>query len=188
MTTSDQELVLDYINGDEQSLKNLIERYLSSIYNFVYHLCGNKQDAEDITQEVFVKVWKNIKKYKPEQNFKTWIFSVARNTAIDWLRKRKNLVFSDFETENGENVIENTISDDNHRTDELAILYENKKILYKAMEKLSPIHQSILIMRYNEEFTFKEIGEILDKPMDTVKSQHHRALLQLKKILGDAPN
>ena len=190
MEKTDQELVLNYISGDEGSLKILIERYIRPIYNFVYHLSRNVNDAEDITQETFVKVWKNLKKYNPKQSFKTWIFSIAKNTSIDWLRKKRNLVFSDFDTEDGNNYIENTTRDENALQDELAIIAEDKKFLSEALKKLSLIYQSILVLRYSEELTFKEIGDILGKSLDTVKSQHRRALIQLKKTLENrnAPN
>jgi RNA polymerase sigma-70 factor, ECF subfamily len=178
---TDQEIIGDYLDGDEKSLELLIERYLRPIYNFTYHICNNTEDAEDVTSEVFIKVWKNFKKYRPEQSFKVWIFSIARNTTVDWLRKRKNIAFSDFDTDNGENFIENTAIDNSPLPDELAILSENKIKIQENISNLSPIYQTILVMRYTEDFSFKEIGEILQKPIDTVKSQHRRALIELRK-------
>src|SRR5581483_632357 len=176
--STDQQLISNYLSGDEEALKELISRYLKPVYNFIYHLAGNKENAEDISQETFVKAWKNLKKYNPEQNFKTWLFTIARNTAIDWLRKKKSLVFSDFDSDD-KNVMESTLSDESPQALEEIILSEDKKHLLEGIEKLSPMYQSILTLRYNEEFTFKEIGEILGKPLHTVKSQHRRALIQL---------
>ncbi len=184
MHRNDQGLVSDYLDGDEESLKLLISTHLPSVYNFTYGLCGNKQDAEDIAQETFLKVWKNLRKYKPEQGFKTWLFSIARNTTIDLMRKRKNFVFSDFEFEDGKNRVEYKLADENPLADELSIQKEDKKVLTEAMEKLSPAQKTTLIMYYTEELTFKEIGEVLEKPLDTVKSQHRRALIRLRQIIG----
>ncbi len=179
---TDQELIQNYLGGDGASLETLVLRYFKSIYNFAYRLCGNAQDADDITAETFVKIWKNLKKYKPEQSFKTWIFAIARNTTIDWLRKRKDVVFSDFESSEGSNVLIDTMKDSSPLADEIAIATEEKKVLSEKVAKLSPVYQTVLVMRYNEEFTFREIGEILNKPIDTVKSWHRRALIELRKM------
>ncbi len=181
LSITDNEIIDNYLNGDEESLKVLIDRYLNPIYNFTYRICNNTEIADDITQEVFVKVWKNLKKYNPEQSFKIWIFSIAKNTTIDWLRKRKNLVISDFDSDDGSNYLENTTSNNDPLPDELAILNENKKILSEKILKLSPIYQTILSLRYTEDFSFREISEILQKPIDTVKSHHRRALIELRK-------
>jgi len=115
---SDQELIAAYLAGDEKSLEILIKQYLKPIYSFVYHFVGSKSDAEDITQEVFVRIWRNIKKYDPKKSFKTWIFSIAKNASIDFLRKsrsasggKKVLPFSEFEDGEGRNFIFDTLAD-----------------------------------------------------------------------------
>ena len=92
----DKQLIVEYLKGDEKALETLFSRYLKPIYTFVYRLTGNAQDAEDISQEVFVKVWKNLKKYDDTRSFKTWLFTIAKNTAYDLLRKNKEIVFSDI--------------------------------------------------------------------------------------------
>jgi len=181
---TDAELVSLYLNDEDPSaLQTLISRYLKPVYNFVYHFVGNVHDAEDITQEVFVKVWKNLKKYRLEQSFKTWIFTIAKNTSIDWLRKVRHIAFSEFDSDGKENFIENTTADEEPLAEELAILDEDRKTVSRAMEKLGTADQIILVLRYSEDLTFKEIGEILKKPLDTVKSQHRRALTKLRTIL-----
>lgn len=180
MEETDQDLVKKHINGDENALEILIERHLKHVYNFIYHMKVSPDESEDITQETFVKVWKNIKKYNSKQNFKTWIFTVAKNTAIDYFRKRKNIAFSEFAGDDDENYFENKLASEDISQLEESIMKEDEKMISKAVQKLLPIYQSILFLRYNEDMTFKEIGEILNKPLDTVKSQHRRALMQLK--------
>lgn len=92
---SDEQLIARYLKGDEESLEFLIKKYLQPIYNFVCRYVDNEGNAKDITQEIFVKVWKNLKKFDQKRNFKTWIFSIAKNASIDFLKKEKNLaVFS----------------------------------------------------------------------------------------------
>jgi RNA polymerase sigma-70 factor (ECF subfamily) len=95
----DQDLISKYLAGDEKSLEILIEQYLKPIYSFVYRYTGSASNAEDITQDVFVRVWKNLKKFDQNKKFKTWIFSIAKNAAIDWLRKKKTISLSDDDME-----------------------------------------------------------------------------------------
>src|SRR3989344_2093919 len=110
MEKSDEQLIADALSEDDDAFPELLSRYLKPVYNFVRRLSGSDADAEDISQEVFVKVWKNLKKYRQGESVRAWIFSVARSTTIDWLRKRKHLLFSDFENAEGENPLLATLT------------------------------------------------------------------------------
>ena len=182
MNRSDSQLVSDYLRGDELALKKLIDKYISSVYNFVYRF-GGVNDSDDITQEVFIKVWKNLKKFDPEQSFKTWLFSIARNTTIDWMRKRRNVNFSDLD--NDIDSFEESIKDPGPLADELVAITQNKTVVENLLETLPVNYRTVLILYYMEDMTFKEISKVLDKSIDTVKSQHRRALIQLKQMLED---
>lgn len=183
MEKTDTQLITDYLNGEEHTLELLIKRHLKSVYNFVRRFTGNKQDSEDITQEVFLKVWKNIKKYRAGESFKTWLFAIAKNTSIDWLRKKKSLVFSEFEGEDGENALLNTLTDPAPLPFEHIVRMQDKKLLDTALEKLSPMYRAVMLLRYHHHCTFEEIGIILGKPLHTVKSQHRRAIAIMRKLL-----
>lgn len=197
----DEQLIIDYLAGDEKSLEVLIKRYLKPIYSFVYRYVGNSQEAEDITQETFVKVWKNLKKPAPYRiysgagfnpkkgNFKTWVFEIAKNTSIDWLRKsgsalggKKTIPFSRFENEKGQNtLIEKLISP----SIKLAEAIDNKKLLVAATEGLSIEDKRILNLRHKDNLNFREIAELLEESINTVKSRYRRALIILKRKLGN---
>ncbi len=215
--SSDQKLIVDYLKGDEKSLEILIHRYLKPIYGFVYRYVGSKQQAQDITQEVFVKAWRNLKKFDPQRSrfailrgwqnkspaphrtclprtklalvrgsgagFKTWIFSIAKNTAIDFLRAKKEIVFSELDAPDGENTFADNIVDSSPLPPELIEREDIKQALAGAMEKISPSYRPVLYLRYNDHFTFREIAEILEEPLDTIKSRHRRALIKLKRLL-----
>jgi len=183
MDESDKQLVSSYINGDEKALKELVSRHLKPVYNFIYRISSSKQDTEDITQETFVKVWQKIKKYNPNKSFKTWLFTIAHNTAIDWLRKKRNFVFSNFEDSEGGNYLENELVDPNPLPDKILTQAEDEKFVENLLRQLAPIYREVLILRYANELTFDEIAEILGKPSDTVKSQHRRALIILRKLI-----
>lgn len=181
MERSDEQLIAAYCSGERDALDMLVRRNLKVVYNFVYRFLGNVGDAEDVTQEVFVKVWRHAKDFHPEANFKTWLFTVAHRTAIDLLRKRKRLVFSDLNSKDDEYVFEETIADDALLPDELFARSEDKEFVEKLLMQLSPEHREVLYLRYYEELTFAAIGEVLGKSLNTVKSQHQRALVAVRK-------
>lgn len=183
MEQTDQELLREYLEGDGEALQMLVRRYLKPLYNYTYRLSGNASDAEDITQETFVKVWRHAAKFHADENFKTWLFTIAHRTALDHLRKKKRLVFSDFASEDGENFFADTASDTEPLADELFAKAEDKALIERVVAKLSTTHQEVLMLYYTEELTFDEIGKVLGKSINTVKSQHRRALMALKKLL-----
>lgn len=177
------QLIANYFAGDEKSLEVLIKSYLKPIYSFVYRYVGSEQEAEDITQEVFVKVWRNLKKFDRSKKFKTWIFSIAKNTSIDYLRKKKAIPFSNFKNEEGENILIETLTDPAPLPNEIFERASIAEMLNSVMQQLSPKYRMVLFLRYNDHFNFREIAEALDEPINTIKSRHRRALILLKKLL-----
>lgn len=176
INNSDQILIRKYLQGDEKSLEVLILAYLKPIYSFAYRYVGNGQDAEDITQEVFVKVWRHLKRFDQSKSFKTWVFAIAKNTAIDFLKKKKAIPFSEFET----------LADPTPLPDKIFEQITIKEMLKTTIEKLLPKYRLVLVLRYNDNFTFREISESTGKPLNTIKSQYRRALLELKKLLSNS--
>ncbi|MDD2697121.1 MAG: sigma-70 family RNA polymerase sigma factor [Candidatus Pacebacteria bacterium] len=180
---SDEKLIADYLRGDEGALEVLIKRYLKPIYSFSFRFVGNKQEAEDATQDVFVKVWRNLKKFDRKKSFKTWIFHIAKNTCIDCLKKKKAIPFSDFQTSTNRNTVVDSLVDSTSLPDELFKRIDVAQILKSAMEKLSPRYSMVLFLRHNDHFTFQEIAETMGEPLYTIKSRYRRALIQLRKML-----
>jgi RNA polymerase sigma-70 factor (ECF subfamily) len=182
---TDEEIIVSYKNGEQEALRILIHRYTTPLYNFVARLVGQR-NASDIVQEIFIKVWKNIRRFNPTKaSFKTWIFTVAKNTTTDFLRKKKSLVFSDIKKGDDENVdsFANNIPAENLLPDEILQKLEDVEILNRTLEKLRLDYREVLTLYYQEEMTFEEIGKVLDKPLNTVKSQHRRAIIELRKML-----
>src|ERR1035437_9297798 len=181
MQDSDTELIEQYENGDKSSLNILVERYLNGVYNYAWRLLGKKEEAEDITQEVFLKAIKNLHKFDKEKNFKVWIFSITRNTVIDYFRKKKHITFSTLNSVDEDNdSFEERIKDE---SDDVYAVLENKenlKALGQALDFLSEKERAIISLKHTEELTFMEIGEILDEPLNTVKSRYIRALRKLR--------
>ncbi len=182
---TDEEIITEYKNGNEESLKELLDRYLTSLYNFAAHLV-NKNEAPDIVSETFIKVWKNIDRFDAEKaSFKTWIFTIAKNTATDFLRKKKSLLFSDIANSKDEEVnsFAENISDDTVLPDAALQKVQDANVLNNILDGLQPKYREVLLLHYQEEMTFDEIGKVLGKPLNTVKSHHRRALLEMRKKL-----
>jgi len=174
---SDKEIIQQYLKGDEKSLEVLIHRYIKPIYSFIYKNVGDVSASEDITQEVFVKIWKNLKKFDQKKEFKPWLFQIAKNTSIDYLRKRKTIPFSRFENEEGKNAFTENLSDNS--PDLLKVLNDNKTFT-AVMETLTEKDQKLLNLRHTEGMSFKEIADALQEPINTIKSRYRRIIINLK--------
>ena len=180
---SDEDLIVAHVAGDENAFPRLVGRHLKTVYSFAFHFVGNSSDAEDISQESFLKVWKNLKRYSSEHaRFKTWLMRIVRNTAIDYLRKRKDIPLSSFEDDDGKNVLAD-IPDETPLPEELLIKkYEANEIELAARE-LPPLYREVLLLYYGDDRTLQETADILNISANTVKSRHRRALAALRKIL-----
>lgn len=177
----DQILIQKYLDGDQIGLKMLIDKHTSSVYNFISRFVKDTQ-REDIVQEVFIKVWKKLESFdKDKAQFKTWLFVIARNTTTDYLRKKKMILFSSLDKEE-ENFGE-SIEDEIILPDEVLQKLQDKEMLDKVLNELKDEYKTVLVLHYQEDMSFKEIGEVLGKPLNTVKSYHQRALVILHQRL-----
>jgi len=180
---TDNELIKEYLKGDEKSLEILVARYLKPIYSFSYKNVGNMEQAEDITQEVFAKIWKNLKKFDQRKDFKPWIFQIAKNTSIDYLRKKKIIPFSRFENESGQNFLADNLQGESPN------LIENladKQAIEAILANLDEKEQKIINLRHKQGFSFKQIANILKEPINTIKSRYRRIMINMRK--KHAPN
>ncbi len=183
MDRTDEQLIIAYTEGEREAFPILLKRHVDGIFNFTFRLTGSREEATDITQEASIKAWKNIDRFKVGEKWKTWVYAIARNTAIDHLRKKRSLVFSDIELANGENPTIDNKEDDLPLPDKVAMELEDKKLLTTALDALSPLYREVLYLYYYEDMTLQEIANLLDKPIDTVKSQHRRGVKLLRTKL-----
>ena len=179
---SDEQLIKNFLNGDDGGFESLLKKYLKPVYNFLYRLTGDTSVLDDLAQETFIKTWRNIKKFNLDRSFKTWLYAIAKNTAYDYFKKRKTIPFSNFIDAEGNNKLEN-ISEDEILPPELLEKADTAKELETALTKISDQYQIILLMRYKDDFSLQEIAEILNLSYNTVKSQHQRGLKALRQIL-----
>ncbi|HEV8666467.1 MAG TPA: RNA polymerase sigma factor [Candidatus Paceibacterota bacterium] len=187
MDRTDEELIALYLAGNEAAFGELTARHLRQIYSYALRLVGDAAAAEDISQETFLKAWKSLKKYDEKSSkFKTWLLRIARNTAIDYLRKKKHVPLSYFESDTGGNVLAETIADPEELAPQMLERLDDARELHETLANLSPKHREILLLYYTNDATFEEIAEALNEPTNTVKSRHRRALAALKALI--APN
>lgn len=181
MEQSDEQLIDAYRKGDEAALVTLIERHFKSIYAYVYRFVHNATEAEDIVQETFIKVWRQLDRFKDGAGIRPWLFRIARNTAIDYLRKKKHIPFSYFSEEGEEVVFADTSTD----LLEESIAREQNAVLNGAIDQLPAHYREIIVLRAEQDLTFEEIATLLDKPLNTVKSSYRRGLLLLQKNMNN---
>lgn len=176
---TDKQLVGKYLRKDDQALEELVKRYLPLIFGFVKRYTGNQDNASDITQEVFVKVWKNLKGFDQSKSFRTWIFTIAKRTAIDELRRQKAIPFSALQEEGFEDLI---VDDSPSILDQIFAQQQSKELAV-ALNKLPANYNSVIKLYANDSLNFREIATKLKEPLNTVKSRYRRGLVLLKKIL-----
>jgi len=181
---SDEKLIESYSKGEGQALEILIKRHLTPVYNFILCYVKDAPAAEDVTQEVFVKVWKNLKRFKPEYKFKSWLYEISKNTCLDYLKKNKALTFSELDKFDDNFYAECLLDDKSISPLEIASLSGDAGIINSAMEKLPEKYKTTLNMRYQQGLKFREIAEILQESIDTIKTRHRRAIIYLRKLIG----
>jgi RNA polymerase sigma-70 factor (ECF subfamily) len=176
----DSELIKQYFQGDEQALDILVQRYFKQVFFFAKTYVKNDAEAEDITQEVFVKAWKNLNRFEPDKKFKTWLFQITKNTCIDFLRKHKNFVAPESldEQQMAENL--ERIIDKAPLPEELFQAAEFSQKLDEILGSLPKIYETVVVLHLQHDLTFQEISEVLDESINTIKSRYRRALLIIK--------
>jgi RNA polymerase sigma-70 factor (ECF subfamily) len=180
----DFDLVHAALEGDEVAFARLMARYKDTIYFMLLKMVNNKSDAEDLTLEAFGKAFKNLHQYSPNYAFSTWLFKIASNNCIDFLRKKKGV------TVTIEPVAENSDSDSSVKIrskesnpEERLIRKQNAIVMRNIVRKLKPRYQTLVEYRYFREMSYEEIASDLHLPLGTVKAQLFRAREMLFKLI-----
>jgi len=163
--------------GDEQAFAILMERYNKPVYHMILKMVRNVDDAEDLTIEAFAKAFKNLYRFKKDYTFSTWLFRIATNNSIDFIRKKRLETMSldtSYQDESGESVTID-VQDKNMNPQEEAINSQKKELVQLFVTKLPAKYQRLVKLRYFKELSYEEIAKELDAPLGTVKAQLHRA-------------
>ena len=181
----DYELVKKAVAGDQKAYAILMERYRSSIYHMMLKMVNNREDADDLTLEAFGKAFNKLQTYAPKYAFSTWLFKIATNNCIDYIRKKRlHLLSIDEPLENeGAQSFSNNLKASTLDPEERFIKQQRVKLMRKVMGKLSVKYRLMIELRYFEELTYDEIAKELDIPLGTVKAQLFRAKEILYNLL-----
>lgn len=182
---NDFNLVISAKGGSQKAYAELMQRYKDSIYFMVLKMVNNKDDAMDLTVSTFGKAFENLEKYKPDFAFSTWLFRIATNSSIDFIRKRRILTTSidNYVSEEGEDRILEFKSDILN-PEEFSIKKQQAEQLKEIIDKLPARYKTLMILRYFDELSYEEIAVQLDLPLGTVKAQLFRARDLLSNILN----
>jgi len=184
---SDEKLIKRFQDGDEYAYDLIVRRYKDQLFNFAYRFLNNAEEAEDVVQETFLRLYRNKHAYRQIAKFSTWIYTIAGNLAMTELRKRKRrklVSISDMGFEDKEYEIEDEMADTERDADSSL----TEKIIQQAINELSPRFKQVILLRDVQELSYEEIGKILRIPLGTVKSRVNRARLKLQSKLEDIQN
>ena len=174
-TFADGELVTRAISGREDGFEELVRRYQRPIAAYVYRMVGNYESALDLTQEVFIKIYGSLERYRPEYKFSTWIYKIAHNAAVDHLRRHavreQSLV---HETETGEQH-ELPLASSRLTPEQEYAGKERRGEIEHVVQQLPPAYRELIVLRHSHDLSYDEIAEVTGLPLGTVKNRLFRA-------------
>ncbi|NLA23730.1 MAG: sigma-70 family RNA polymerase sigma factor [Bacteroidales bacterium] len=164
------------LNGDESAYTKLLNKYYDSIYYLLLRRVNSEVEAEDLAMETFGKAFSNLKQYYPKYAFSTWLFRIATNNCIDYLRKRKAITLPiEASSDDGDNDIVPQVPSQGLNPEENIIKKQKEMFLLEIIQKLNPRYSKLVELRYYKELTYEEIAKELNLPIGTVKAQLFRA-------------
>ncbi|MBP6978855.1 MAG: sigma-70 family RNA polymerase sigma factor [Bacteroidales bacterium] len=169
--------------GDQRAYAELMNNYRDSLYFLLLKMTNDVHDADDLTIEAFGKAFKNLHQYTPDYAFSTWLFKIATNNCIDFIRKKKMDILSLDKPADDEDGPELVIASQTPDPEEHLIKSQKIKLMRDVVEKLKPHYRQLIQLRYFEEYSYEEIAETLNLPLGTVKAQLFRAREFLYNIL-----
>lgn len=179
---SDESLAIDTLNGDLIAFEELVNRYKNRVFSIVYRMMGQYQEAEDVTQEVFINVYEKLYQFDAEKKFAPWIYRIASNTSISALRKKKNIVVVDFDDVQ-QVAYENSIAGESYNPQHLYEREELKGLIEEAIMELPENYRMVIMLRYQMDLDNQEIANVLDISKENIEVRIHRARKALRQIM-----
>jgi len=177
-------LIKAILAGDHKAFESLVHRYQRQVANLIYVTMDNRDDVDDIAQEVFIRVYRSLPRFKFDASFFSWIYRITMNLCIDEIRKRKirKILSLDFLTEDA--LEKNRKSKDHLMPSDSILTDERRQVILSALQRLKPEHRDILVLREYKDLGYTEIAETLNISLEAVKSRIFRARSELKILLS----
>ena len=180
IVADDRELVTQALRGDDTAFEYLFNRYRDAIHRLFVQRLGGTNDADDLLQETFIKVYINLHRYSGEFTFGQWVYTIARNTFIDFVRRRQeDLPIDDRFAAPASSA---------PTPEESVINLQQRTQIEHYLEQLSPRYRQLIVMRFFDEYSYEEIAAKLSLPLGTVKTQIHRAREQMCRLIAEGEN
>lgn len=181
---SDALIIIRARRGEESAFAELLRRYRASVFNLCLRMLKNRDDAEDVAQDVFIKVFAMLDRYDERYAFRSWIFKIAANQSIDFIRKNRiKLLSLDEPVHYGGEEIERQFPDERPTPSDDLEQKQLGKLLREITDELPPHYRSMIVLRHQEQMSYEEIASIMDLPLGTVKARIHRARALMKDKL-----
>lgn len=186
MQTSDWELVSRAQKGDLDAFTLIVNQYKVRLLGYIFRMINSREDAEDVLQEVFLRVYNSLSRYSPQYQFSTWIYRITQNLCIDYLRRRKLATFSVDEKFGAEEDLSLELPDESMCPEKIFESQEIKRQIEEAIYGLPVKYRAVITLRHVQDLSYEEISEIMDMPVNTVKTHIFRARRILRRQLQDA--
>lgn len=180
----DAHLIIRALKGDQSAFKRLRQKYHDAIYNLIYRIVREKEEVEDLTQEAFIKAFTSLNSFNEEYAFSTWLYKIATNNSIDYIRRKKLQTFSiDKPIESKDSDYSFELPDLARGADQEMMSLQRKKMIDEAINDLPAKYRQVILLRHVEEKDYQEIAKMLHLPLGTVKAHIFRAREMLYRAL-----
>jgi len=179
---SERDLLLNAQTGDQQAFAHIVQSYQRPVYNLCYRMLGDQQEAEDATQEAFIRAYTNIERYNPDRKFLNWMLTIASNHCIDRLRKRR-VIWQSLEEDP---YVEKVAMPDSADPQRSAERKETSEQVQHWIDQLTPDYRTPIVLLYWYGYSYTEIADIMDISTPAVKSRLHRARKQLSQMIAQS--
>jgi RNA polymerase sigma-70 factor, ECF subfamily len=184
MELTEQRIIQRAQKGDRAAFSELVDLYKDKVYHISYRMLGNRQEAEDVAQETFLRVYANLDNYDPQYKFSTWIYRIASNLSIDAIRKRKKNLSLDAEITGADGAVwHDRLADAGKGPEEELLTDELQEEVQGAIMGLNPKYRAVMLLRYIEDLSLQEISDVVGLPISTIKTRIHRGREALRKKL-----
>lgn len=182
---SDEELMVAFQGGDVKAYEELVRRHRNGVYNFIYRFLGNSETAEEVFQEVFIKIHKAASRYTPNGKFTTWLYTITRNQCVDTFRRNKirEALSLETPTKGEDGRLGDQMASDDIPQDVLSSAHQIEAVLDEALRRLNEDQREVFLLREKRGFKFEEIADMTGVSVNTVKSRMRYALEGLRRTL-----